>query len=90
MNLINFINRNEIGHFTQQVRDQNGAIGCAAAKYKNNNMCNVLVACNFGVTNIQNKPIYQAGTSCSKCQSGCSKDYPALCSTAENWDPNTF
>lgn len=87
---MNFINRFDIGHFTQIVRDISPQFGCGAAKYNQKGLYYWYLVCNYGTTNILGHTIYKSGKPCSECKRGCDKKYTALCTTREPVDPNKF
>ncbi|XP_013105494.2 antigen 5 like allergen Cul n 1 [Stomoxys calcitrans] len=81
-----------IGHFTVMMYQNNVRMGCAAAKYGDENPKNkqyFLLACNYANTNWVGWPIYN---SCSEpataCTTGTNPDYPNLCSLEEYYDFN--
>lgn len=78
----------QIGHFTMVVNELSNEFGCAGVKYQKNGTRYVSITCNYANTNVIGHKVYTAGDACSKCKSGCDKDYPALCSLNENIDPN--
>lgn len=80
-----------IGHFTQLVRDQAYAVGCAMAQYKKGRQYTTLYTCNYSLSNILDYPIYENTTNAaSKCKSGTNIAYPGLCSTDEIYDYELF
>lgn len=73
---------NAIGHFTQLARDTATVMGCAISGYKDPMWWNMLVTCNYDITTITNKPVYEVGSkACGNCPNGvkCSPVYPGLC-----------
>ncbi|XP_062141056.1 antigen 5 like allergen Cul n 1-like [Drosophila sulfurigaster albostrigata] len=73
----------EIGHFTVMARQNNVALGCAAARYVTSGMNNFLLACNYATTNIVGNAVYVAGTTAAGCTTGTNVNYPGLCKVAE-------
>lgn len=77
-------------HFTTLVNQKNDRVGCAAAQFKTKkngkDYYALLLACNFGYTNFLGESVYTKGDPCSKCATGCNKNYPALCSIEEEID----
>lgn len=61
------------GHFTQVVRDQAVAVGCAVGQSN----IGTLVTCNYSFGNIG--PVYTAGYAGSKCAKGTDGFYRNLC-----------
>lgn len=84
------INRNDIGHFTQIVKDDAYKVGCSIAKFSNDGDRKTLLACNYAVSNIENWPIYEEGETASACKTGINPDFPALCSVEEVYDKPYF
>lgn len=74
-----------IGHFTAMAQDRTNRIGCAGATY---NGAERLLTCNYSFTNLQGTPVYQSGSAASGCTTGTNPNYPNLCSTSEDVDPN--
>lgn len=72
-----------IGHFTQIVRDLATHVGCAISRYTEGEWRSSLLTCNYAMTNILGRPIYEFGEAASGCTSGKNPYYPALCSYDE-------
>ncbi|XP_030377802.1 venom allergen 5-like [Scaptodrosophila lebanonensis] len=75
-----------IGHFTAMAQEKNTHVGCAAARYIQNNMNYWLFACNYATTNFIGQPVYTAGPSASECTKGTHKNFDALCKVSEVYD----
>lgn len=73
--------RNQIGHFTQLVKDNAYAIGCSIVKFDEIDARTAMMACNYAVSNIRGCPIYDAGPTASGCQTGTK--FPELCGVDE-------
>lgn len=62
------------------VNDKNNAVGCAMIRHQENGYKYRYFVCNYGYTNILQRPVYEKGATASKC-----KDrhpvYEGLCST---------
>lgn len=64
------------GHFTQVVRDQAVAIGCAVGQSN----IGTLVTCNYSFGNVRGLgPVYTVGSTGSACKNGMDKFYRNLC-----------
>jgi hypothetical protein len=64
------------GHFTQVVRDQCEAIGCAIAY----SAIGTIVTCNYSFGNIRGRgPVYVAGKAASECRRGRDLRFKNLC-----------
>lgn len=87
-----WIFRNEqIGHFTQLVRDEAYAVGCAIIKFTKDNKFTVHIACDYSLSNILGFPIYrESARTASGCKKGINEQYPGLCSTDEIYDNDLF
>ncbi|KAG4071195.1 hypothetical protein HA402_001185 [Bradysia odoriphaga] len=75
-----------IGHFTQMVKSDANRVGCAITTYVNryaSNSFNYYLVCNYNLENIEEKSTYYVGPPCSACRTGCSAEYPGLCSRNE-------
>lgn len=76
-----------IGHFTQMVKSDTNRVGCAITSFVSRyagNTFNYYLVCNYNLENIEEKPTYAVGfPPCSACKSGCSIEYPGLCSRYE-------
>ncbi|XP_053692719.1 venom allergen 5-like [Sabethes cyaneus] len=79
-----------IGHFTQIVADRATHLGCSMVTYNESPWIKQLFVCNYAITNIIGQPVYQSGNYCSMCTTGCNANYPGLCNTAENINPNPW
>uniref|UniRef100_A0A1Y9J0J2 Venom allergen-1 n=1 Tax=Anopheles quadriannulatus TaxID=34691 RepID=A0A1Y9J0J2_ANOQN len=73
-----------IGHFTQMASDQSNKIGCAMQNWVRGNWQTYYFVCNYGVTNIADRPVYKAGAVASECSTGRNPTLPGLCSV---WEP---
>lgn len=80
--------RKMVGHFTQVVKDDSFKVGCSISKYSEPSYGGKksLMACNYGVGNLQDHPIYQEGKTASACTSGMNPKYPGLCSENEVYE----
>lgn len=74
-----------IGHFTAMAQDRTNRIGCAGSVY---NGAERLLTCNYAFTNLQGSHVYEIGDTAAGCKTGTNPDYPNLCSTSEEVDPN--
>lgn len=63
-------------------------VGCAMIKYIRDDFYNVLFTCNYGANTHVDYRVYEAGTPCSKCLTGCNRIYHHLCSADEQVSPN--
>lgn len=76
-----------VGHFTQVIKDDSFKVGCSIAKYSEpSGGKKSLMACNYGVGNLQDNPIYQEGETASGCTSGMNPKYTGLCSEKEIYE----
>lgn len=90
-NLDLFVIHSAIGHFTTMVNERNNRIGCAITRYTDSSgVSGTLLACNYAVTNVQNNPIYRAGSPASECINGRNPNYTNLCSETEVYSYNTW
>lgn len=81
----------KIGHFTQLVRDEAFAMGCAMAQFEENNQFITLYTCDYTLSNIDDYPIYKpAEKVASGCKTSYNKKFPGLCSTKEIYDNDLF
>ena len=69
----------KIGHFTQVVRDNAVAIGCAVSRYTDGTWKATLVACNYSYGNMLNTPVYSSGNTASACPNGRDSAFSNLC-----------
>uniref|UniRef100_A0A646QGS6 Cysteine-rich venom protein n=1 Tax=Hemiscolopendra marginata TaxID=943146 RepID=A0A646QGS6_9MYRI len=66
-----------IGHYTQMVWAETEALGCGYSKTAEGYS---YVYCEYGPGgNYEDEVVYNKGNPASECESGASKDYPALC-----------
>nr|ABI20191.1 antigen 5 related protein [Phlebotomus duboscqi] len=81
--------RKQIGHFTAFIHEKSDKVGCAVAKFTNNNKFKeYLIACNYCYTNMMKEPIYTKGPPCSQCKNKkCGTVYKNLCPADEKVDP---
>ncbi|XP_055384634.1 antigen 5 like allergen Cul n 1-like [Condylostylus longicornis] len=78
--------KEKVGHFTALVTESNRCVGCSALKMFKDGFYEILFACNYASTNIRDRAVYKTGKPGSKCKSGRSKKYPALCNNKEIYD----
>ncbi|XP_031622207.1 antigen 5 like allergen Cul n 1-like [Contarinia nasturtii] len=77
-----------IGHFTQLVRDQAFAVGCAMIKFKSGEY-STIYGCDYSLTSIKSYPIYDTSSKpASNCTKGAHKQFKGLCSINEIYDNN--
>lgn len=80
-----------IGHFTQVVRDEAYAMGCAIVQYKDKDQFVTLYGCDYTLTNMYNLTIYKKSSKpASKCISGSNPKLNGLCSTKEIYNNPMF
>lgn len=80
-----------IGHFTQLVRDEAYAVGCAIAQFKKDKWFTTLYACDYTLSNILGEPIYEKSKkAASSCKSGNNPNFSGLCSVKEIYDNDLF
>lgn len=79
-----------IGHFTQVVKDDAYKVGCSIAKYNHGHERKSLLACNYAVTNVNGRPIYEAGETATGCKSGTNPEFTGLCSVDELYEKPYF
>ncbi|XP_055549626.1 venom allergen 5.01-like [Wyeomyia smithii] len=72
-----------IGHFTQIVGDRVTHLGCSLVVYYNSPWTRQYFVCDYSLTNIIGQPVYKSGDYCSECTTGCSTEYPGLCTEKE-------
>jgi hypothetical protein len=77
-----------MGHFAMMVNDRASDVGCALVRFTQDDLYNAFFVCNYGSNNHIGRPVYQSGSSCSNCVTGCNKLFTALCTADERVDPN--
>lgn len=86
--------RDQVGHFTQLIRDKAFAVGCAIIRsitiVNGKNMRCHYIACNYAVTNINGWPVYDIGPMGVNCKTGMNPKYPGLCSEHEDYYDDTI
>ncbi|CAO1441344.1 unnamed protein product [Diamesa hyperborea] len=78
-NRLSGLSGKQIGHFTCLAKDIITRVGCAAVQYMEDGYHNVLVACNYGNTNMQEEAVFVSGAPTSKCENGVNKRFINLC-----------
>lgn len=76
-------------HFLTVVNERNTDVGCAMVKYGRDDMYHVIFTCNYAANNHLSRRVYETGSACSKCLTGCHHIYNALCSPEEKINPNS-
>lgn len=80
-----------IGHFTQVVRDEAYAVGCAMVQFKKGKWYTTIYGCDYTLTNINGYPIYESSTkAASGCKTGTHKEFKGLCSTKEIFNNDLY
>lgn len=74
--------RKNIGHFTVMVNDKNNVVGCAMIRHQEGEFKYRYLVCNYGYTNIYERPVYEKGPTASKCKERHSI-YEGLCSAKQ-------
>lgn len=65
-----------ISYLTQLVWAETTHIGCGVSRYS----IYIFIVCNYGPGgNIEGEPVYQIGSSCTKCKAVCNREYKGLC-----------
>lgn len=84
-------NNIKIGHFTQLVRDESFAMGCAMCQFNEIGKFTTLYTCDYTLSNIDDYPIYKASNKpASECKTSINEKYPGLCSIKEIFDNELF
>lgn len=73
-----------IEYFMQIIRDEAKFVGCGVSKYvteeNGTKWNNVLMACNFSIKIMEDKPVYVTGPTASNCgKKGTHSKYTSLC-----------
>lgn len=71
------------GHFTAMVNEKQTSMGCGLIQYKSGRFYNLFLVCNYAMTNVLGAPVYQSGTACSGCTTGCHPICKGLCNENE-------
>lgn len=72
------------------VNDRASDVGCALVRFTKDDLYHVYFTCNYGSNNHIDFKVYETGPGCSKCNTGCSRVWPGLCSAEEKVDPNHY
>lgn len=86
----NLFNSEEMGRFVMMINDRTSDIGCALVKFSKDDLYHVYFTCNYGSNTQLETRVYETGSSCSKCVTGCNRIWSALCSPVERVDPNYY
>lgn len=86
--ILNF--RETMGRFTMMINDRTSDIGCALVKFTKDDLYHVYFTCNYGSNNKLDQRVYETGSACSNCLTGCNRFWTALCSPDEKIDPNHY
>jgi len=77
-----------MGRFTMMVNDQSSDLGCALVRFTRDDLYHVYFTCNYSSNNKLDERVYETGSPCSVCTTGCNRIWPALCSPDEKIDPS--
>lgn len=81
----------KIGHFTQLVRDEAFAMGCAMTQFERDSKYTTIYTCDYTLSNIDDYPIYEAAEeAASGCQTPVNEKYTGLCGIEEIYDNELF
>lgn len=81
----------KIGHFTQLVRDEAFAMGCAMTQFVQDLKYTTIFTCDYTLSNIDDYPIYESSDEvASGCKTSINEKYPGLCSVKEIYDNDLF
>lgn len=84
-------NGTKIGHFTQLVRDEAYAMGCAMTQFERDGKYITIYTCDYTLSNIDDYSIYEP---CDEPASGCetakNEKYPGLCGIEEIYNNDLF
>lgn len=83
-----FCFRDSMGRFAMIINDHAQDLGCALVRFTKDDLFHVYFTCNYSANNHLGRRVYETGTSCSNCVSGCHRIFPSLCSNDERIDPN--
>lgn len=84
-------NGKKIGHFTQLIRDEAFAMGCAMSQYERDSKFTSLFTCDYTLSNIDDFQIYEStNTTACACKTSTNKKYPGLCSIKESYTDGIF
>ncbi|XP_031622320.1 scoloptoxin SSD976-like isoform X2 [Contarinia nasturtii] len=67
------------GHFTQMISDQCTCVGCAMSQWEIDGSFISYFGCNYDVTNMKSKPVYECGKPGSECTNGLHPIFSSLC-----------
>lgn len=76
--------------FTQMIWGNATAVGCGATQNYDGTVYWFLLTCDFSTANKIGATVHFSGAPGSKCATGTNPMYPALCSTNEVLDPNSY
>lgn len=79
-----------MGRFAMMINDRTTDVGCALVKFMKEDLYHVYFTCNYGSNVRLNQHVYETGTSCSNCATGCNRIWTHLCSVNENIDYNQY
>lgn len=80
-----------IGHFTQLVRDEAYAMGCAIVQFKKDKWFTTILACDYTLSNILDYPIYEKSSkTASSCINGINEQFRGLCNPTEIYNNELF
>ena len=71
-------------HFILIANERVSDIGCAMVTFSRDDFHHVIFTCNYSADNEVGKRVYESGTACTKCRSGCHHIYAGLCAGDED------
>ena len=79
-----------MGRFTMMINDHASDVGCALVKFTKDDLYHAYFTCNYGSNHRLEDKVYETGSPCSNCVTGCNRIYSHLCSVDERVDPNHY
>lgn len=87
---LNSESQDSMGRFLMMVNDHTDAVGCECVKFTKDDLYNFFFICNYSSNLRLDEKVYETGTPCTNCNSGCNRMFPHLCSSDEKIDPNHY
>lgn len=79
-----------MGRFTMMMNDRTSDVGCALVRFTKDGLYHAYFTCNYGANNRLDQHVYETGTPCSNCATGCNRIWTHLCSADEKIDTNHY
>lgn len=74
-----------MSHFVIIANERVSDIGCAMVTFNRDDFHHIIFTCNYSADSEVGQRVYESGTACTRCKSGCHHIYNGLCAGDEDF-----